>query len=88
MPAKWCASKSTVRKEKFSVPSGTRASAFQKPIESGCFTAFHRGHNVEQRPGTSLALVIVKRCVDLHGGKIDVERKLGEGTSVTVRLPI
>jgi signal transduction histidine kinase len=32
--------------------------------------------------------VIVKRCVDLHGGRITMESKFGEGTSVTVRLPI
>jgi hypothetical protein len=32
--------------------------------------------------------VIVKRCLDLHGGKIKVESKFGEGTVVTVRLPI
>jgi PAS domain S-box-containing protein len=51
------------------------------------FNAFHRGHNVDERPGTGLGLVIVKRCVDLHGGKIDVVSKVGEGTTVTVRLP-
>jgi signal transduction histidine kinase len=32
--------------------------------------------------------VIVKRCVDLHGGSIKVDSKLGKGTTVTVRLPI
>ena len=50
--------------------------------------AFHRGQNVSDRPGTGLGLVIVKRCVDLHGGSIVVESKLGEGTAVTVRLPV
>jgi PAS domain S-box-containing protein len=52
------------------------------------FNAFHRGRNVGDRPGTGLGLVIVKRCVDLHGGKIRVDSKLGEGTSVTLSLPI
>jgi PAS domain S-box-containing protein len=52
------------------------------------FNAFHRGHNVGERPGTGLGLVIVKRCIDLHGGKINVESKVGEGTTVTIKLPI
>ena len=52
------------------------------------FNAFHRGHNVDDRPGTGLGLVIVKRCVDLHGGRISVESRLGEGTAVTVSLPV
>jgi PAS domain S-box-containing protein len=51
------------------------------------FNAFHRGSNVGDRPGTGLGLVIVQRCVDLHGGQIKVESTLGAGTSVTLRLP-
>jgi len=52
------------------------------------FNAFHRGHNVNDRPGTGLGLVIVKRCVDLHGGQIKVESEVGQGTVMTVSLPI
>jgi PAS domain S-box-containing protein len=52
------------------------------------FNAFHRGLNVNDRPGTGLGLVIVKRCIELHGGKIKVESQIGAGTVVTVRLPM
>jgi PAS domain S-box-containing protein len=52
------------------------------------FNAFQRGSNVADRPGTGLGLVLVKRCVDLHGGKVRIESKVGAGTTVTVRLPI
>lgn len=57
--------------------------------EQSClFSAFHRAANVGQRPGTGLGLVIVKRCVELHGGSIRLESRIGEGTTVTVRLPV
>jgi signal transduction histidine kinase len=52
------------------------------------FTSFHRGSNVGEVPGSGLGLGIVKRCVDLLGGTIDVRSKLDEGTEVTVRLPL
>lgn len=52
------------------------------------FSGFHRGQNVGQRPGTGLGLVIVKRCVELHGGAIKLESRVGDGTTVTIRLPL
>lgn len=52
------------------------------------FKAFHRGSNVGTRAGTGLGLLLVKRCADLHGGRVQVQSRLGEGTTVTITLPI
>ena len=38
--------------------------------------------------GTGLGLSIVKGLVRLHGGDMDIASRLGEGTRVTVRLPL
>jgi PAS domain S-box-containing protein len=38
--------------------------------------------------GMGLGLAICKRIVDAHGGNISAKSKIGEGTIVTVRLPI
>ena len=52
------------------------------------FTAFQRGTNVGERQGSGLGLVIVKRCLELHGGRISVESEVGKGTTISVRLPV
>lgn len=52
------------------------------------FQAFLRGSNVGDIPGTGLGLLIVKRCVALHGGTVKIESTPGAGTTVTVRLPL
>lgn len=52
------------------------------------FSAFFRASNVGLIPGVGLGLAIAKECVDLHGGKIDVETEVGVGTTFTLSLPI
>ncbi len=52
------------------------------------FGAFYRGSNVGQTPGTGLGLVIVKRCVERHGGRLQFESAEGKGTTFTVHLPL
>lgn len=51
------------------------------------FESFHRGENVGRIQGTGLGLTIVKRCVDLHQGEINVDSIVNVGTIVTVTLP-
>jgi signal transduction histidine kinase len=51
------------------------------------FEPFHRGKNVHTIPGTGLWLVVVKKCVDLHQGRIDINSSIGHGTACVVSLP-
>lgn len=51
------------------------------------FEPFHRGRNVSNVPGTGLGLSIVKKFTDLLQGKIEIQSKIGRGTTFTVRLP-
>jgi PAS domain S-box-containing protein len=52
------------------------------------FESFSRASNVGDIPGTGLGLVIVKRCVEYHGGSITLTSAPGEGTTFTVVLPV
>jgi signal transduction histidine kinase len=51
------------------------------------FEPFHRGRNVRNIPGTGLGLMVVKKCIDLHKGKIVIASKIDSGTLVTITLP-
>jgi len=53
------------------------------------FERFRRGTNVEGRiPGSGLGLSGARRILEQHGGSILVESAVGEGTTITVRLPL
>ncbi|MES3001629.1 MAG: PAS domain S-box protein [Pseudomonadota bacterium] len=50
------------------------------------FESFHRGTNVGNIQGTGIGLHIVKECVELHRGTIEVSSVPGEGATFHVRL--
>ena len=54
------------------------------------FDEFYRvqGPNTRYTTGTGLGLSIVKRIVESHFGRIEVESAVGKGTVFTVRLPL
>ena len=53
------------------------------------FERFYRGSRANEARGigSGLGLAIVKSIVDMHGGRISVESRLGTGTTFVVILP-
>lgn len=51
------------------------------------FEPFHRGQNVGTIAGTGLGLAIIWESVSLHGGRIDMQSKVGQGSVFTVMIP-
>ena len=66
-------------------------SGFGIPVEDGerIFDPFYRSPQVTRYPyGLGLGLTIARDLVRAHGGEIDVNSKLGEGSRFTIRLPV
>lgn len=59
-------------------------------IEAGdqekMFISFFRGANAEHIPGTGLGLVIIKKFIDLHGGKLRLRSEPSKQTEFSIRL--
>jgi signal transduction histidine kinase len=49
---------------------------------------FYRADTSGKIPGTGLGMSIVKEIVELHRGTVNITSKAGNGTTVTVWLPV
>jgi PAS domain S-box-containing protein len=52
------------------------------------FERFYRGQNVDSQSGTGLGLASAQAIIQQHGGEVSIMSELGQGTVVTVRLPL
>lgn len=52
------------------------------------FQLYQRGMTRQAREGTGLGLFIARALVGAHGGRIGIESTVGQGTTVTVSLPL
>ncbi|MEM7657642.1 MAG: response regulator, partial [Bacteroidota bacterium] len=46
-----------------------------------------KGETALAQPGTGIGLALVKELVSLHGGSIEVQSEVGQGTSFRLRIP-
>ncbi len=51
------------------------------------FEPFFRGSNINERGGIGVGLTIARAAIEAHGGTITIDSTLGQGTTVTIRLP-
>ena len=51
------------------------------------FDTFYRAKNVGNVQGSGIGLSIVKEFVNLHKGQIEVESKIGVGTTFNLSFP-
>jgi signal transduction histidine kinase len=51
------------------------------------FERFYQANSDRTTPGSGLGLSIVRSIVERHGGAVELDSAVGEGTTVTLRIP-
>jgi signal transduction histidine kinase len=78
------------RMEKFvRILIGDNGKGMAPEDRANLFTRYYRGTNTgKTHKGSGLGLAIAKQITEAHGGKIMVESEIGEGTRISLTLPI
>jgi two-component system cell cycle sensor histidine kinase PleC len=69
-----------VRDEGVGIPAN-KLQCIMRPFEQAS-SSYSRDHE-----GSGLGLAITKELVEMHGGTLLIDSNVGEGTTVTVRMP-
>ena len=71
-------------RERLTIMVADNGMGMSKSVQASLFQPFH---STKGYGGTGLGLVVTKKIVDEHGGRIDVESSEGQGTIFTITLP-
>jgi signal transduction histidine kinase len=52
------------------------------------FELFYRASNVQSYNGHGLGLAVAQRIIDLHQGSVSIDSAPGQGTTITIGLPV
>ena len=80
--------KSEVNDGYATISVGDKGIGISEEDQQHLFSSFFRGKNALNIQGTGLGLHIVKRYSDLIGGSINLHSALGEGTTITIIIPV
>jgi signal transduction histidine kinase len=58
-----------------------------KADQAQVFELFHRGTNSTGHKGVGLGLTLVRHIMDAHGGSVEIQSILNQGTRINLRLP-
>jgi len=75
------------QEEYFTIQVKDKGIGIPEDQHKNIFNSFFRANNVENIQGTGLGLVIVKKFVEMHKGKISFTSALGKGTTFKVKFP-
>ncbi|OUS13905.1 hypothetical protein A9Q97_04415 [Rhodospirillales bacterium 47_12_T64] len=59
-----------------------------KEDQERVFLKFERGQGHAKQAGAGLGLSLVKSLVELHGGWVEIDSEVGEGTNITCHIPL
>ncbi len=73
----------------FLITISDNGNGMDKETQKNLFESYYRGLPTDlPTEGSGLGMAIAKQFIELHSGRINVESKSGQGTSIAIELPV